>query len=662
MKNSSSIYLTIYLSIYAIVAFSYLGFSQNLDSVSYYNGDGTLSWWYLQKDVLLFQCQNGEEYSGYLDTFVVEDINYFNEEASQFNELILNSNATLSDLIVLKDSIIASGQLRMFAPVLTKFPYNANVQQRYYRTDDQLLVTFHDPNIDSVTIQNFMDEYRLKLIHKPSTVLSNSTSWGYVFRLDLKSDTILNTILMANIIATYEPNLVKIVTPNIIGGDYLVSCESVTEMSLSPGGISGTWHLRNEGQIIWNGYSGVSDADADICECWGAGYTGEGIKIGIIDVGGFESDHPDLKPFENGFNALNSQYITPNNNTYSNFNHHGMAVAGVIGATPNNTNLGQRFAAGVAYDASLHPFLVDLTSAQILVALQNSVELSMDVVNMSFRIPFSPNISNQLTNMATTTRYVNGQFRGMVLVAATGNDNLESFNFPANHLNVIGVGMTNPDDYRSNYGLANSWTINPGDGSTYGSPSYNYDVVAPGEVIMALDLKGANGYGAGDYIVTTGTSFSSPIVAGIAAMLLQKNPNLTYTEVRNLIRNGAEKVRPTTYNYNMFPGFPGYNNEMFYGRVSCINSLYQVLDVEQKTLQKLTIQHISKNDYILILPNSKDFQYVEIVDAIGQIIWGKNIYPYESQLEFSLENFSSGLFFLNLYENSQIIGSQKLVR
>ncbi len=90
-----------------------------------------------------------------MDTFVVEDINYFNEEASQFNELILNSNATLSDLIVLKDSIIASGQLRMFAPVLTKFPYNANVQQRYYRTDDQLLVTFHDPNIDSVTNSEF---------------------------------------------------------------------------------------------------------------------------------------------------------------------------------------------------------------------------------------------------------------------------------------------------------------------------------------------------------------------------------------------------------------------------------------------------------------------------------------------------------------------------
>jgi len=630
--------------------------------VSYFNGDGTLSWWYLQKDVLLFQCQNGEEYSGYLDTFVVEDMNYYYEEASQFNELLLNSNSTLADLIVLKDSIIASGQLRMFAPVLTRFPYDANIQQRYYRTDDQLLITFHDPTIDSITIQNFMDEYHLRLVHKPSSALSSSASWGYVFRLDLRSDTILNTILMANVIATYEPNLVKIVTPNIIGGNNW-GCDVVSEMNISPGGSNGTWHIRNQGQVIFSGYSGVNDADADICECWGEGYTGDGIKIGIIDVGGFESDHPDFTPFGEGYNAFTSQLIPANSNTYSTYNHHGMAVSGVIGATPNNTNLGQRFAAGVAYDASLHPFLVNLNSAHVLVALQRCVQLNMDVVNMSFRIPFSSNVSDQITNMATTTRYVNGQFRGMVLVAATGNNDLEAFNFPANHANVIGVGMSNPDDNRSRYDvLSNSWGIAPDEGSTYGPPTYNYDVVSPGTIIMTLDLKGANGDDTGDYLFGKGTSFSSPIVAGIASMLLQKNPNLSYTEVRDLIRNGADKVRPATYNYNMFPGFPGYNNEMFYGRVSCINSLNQVLDIEQKTLQKLTIQHISENDYVLILPHSQDFQNVKIVNALGQIVWDKKINPNEYQLEFSLEAFSSGLFFLNLYEGTQLIGNQKLVR
>jgi hypothetical protein len=53
---------------------------------------------------------------------------------------------------------------------------------------------------------------------------------------------------------------------------------------------------------------------------------------------------------------------------------------------------------------------------------------------------------------------------------------------------------------------------------------------------------------------------------------------------------------------------------------------------------------------------------VKIVNALGQIVWDKKINPNEYQLEFSLEAFSSGLFFLNLYEGTQLIGNQKLVR
>ena len=635
--------------------------------MSYFNGDGTLSWWYLQKDVLLFQCQNGEEYSGYLDTFVVEDMNYYYEEASQFNELLLNSNSTLADLIVLKDSIIASGQLRMFAPVLTRFPYDANIQQKYYRTDDQLLITFHDPTIDSITIQNFMDEYHLRLVHKPSSALSSSASWGYVFRLDLRSDTILNTILMANVIATYEPNLVKIVTPNIIGGDFLVSCEPVSEMSLSPGGNSGTWHLRNEGQIIWNGYSGVNDADADICECWGAGYTGDGIRIGVIDGGGFESSHPDMKSFESGYNQVANpqQFIQPGSDVYSDYSGHGMAVSGVIGAIPNNTNLGQRWAVGVAYDASIHPYLVNLSSSQVLLALQNAAEMQMDVVNMSFRIPFDANISNQISNSLTFGRFRNGQYRGMIFVAGTGNDDLQVSNFPANHPGVIGVGMSNPDDFRSNYNLANSWTVNFGVGSTYGPPNFNYDVVAPGELIWTLDLLGNNGYGQGDYgLIMAATSFSTPIVSGIASILLQKNPNLSYTEVRDLIRNGAEKVRPATYNYSMFPGFTGYNNEMFYGRVSCINSLnqVQVTGINENSLQKLTIQTLGEDNYFLVLPETNKLLHVEIVNSLGQLIWETKNTNNQVGVNISLEKFSSGAYFLNLFENNTLLGNFKLIK
>jgi len=462
-------------------------------------------------------------YSGYLDTINISGFNFYINEPGKFNKILLNSNATLADLLAIKDSIIASGQLKLFAPVLTKFPYDPNIQQRYYRTDDQLLVTFHDSNIDSITLYNFMDEYQLKLVREPSSGLSSSVSWPYVFELDPKHDTILNTIITCNVLATFEPLLIKIATSNIIGGNYL-ACETVSEMNYTPGGINGNWHIRNEGNVIWSGLSGTLDADADICECWGAGFTGDGVHIGVI---------------------------------------------------------------------------------------------------------------------------VEGQYS----------------NFPANHAGVIGVGMSNPDDYRSNYNLAEVWTVNPSTGSTYGTPEFNYDVVAPGEIIMTLDLQGALGDNYGSYSVpSAGTSFSTPIVSSIAAILLEKNPSLTYTEVRNLIRNGADKVRPSTYNYGLYPTAPGYNNEMFYGRVNCLNSLNLTVGIHENELQQLTLLTVSQNNYVLILPENSGSQRIEIVNTLGQIVWKNEINAHEYQAEFSLEKYASGAYFLNLFQNNQLIGNTKLVK
>lgn len=640
-------------------------FSQNIDSVSYFNGNGTLSWWYLQKDVILFRTQNDSAYTGYLDTLLIDDFNFYEGEASNFNELLLNSNTTLTDLINIKNDIINSGQFQFFAAVLTEYPYDPNVQQKYYRTDDQLLITFNDPLLDSVSIANFAQQYSLKLLRKPLAGLNSSVSWSYVFQLDSKPDTLLNTIIMANIIATFEPLLVKIVTPNIIGGEQL-GCVEHNEMTAMAITNNYLWHIRNNGDITFAGQTGTVDADADICECWGEGYTGEGIHVGVIDGDVFKSSHPDLKPFEKGWNSYTNLEIPydEDTNPFSS-DSHAMVVSGLIAARANNNGPLKR-SIGAAYGASVHPYFASFANSStatvhVRAAIQAAISQNMDIVNMSFTVPYDAIISYEINNGILTGRPDgNGGFKGIVFVAGSGNSDSQQSFFPANDPNVIGVGSSNPNDYRS--ANLNGWA-GANSGSSYGPPSFNYDVVAPGELLFSTKISGGGGGVAFDAEgVDLGTSISTPVVSSIAAILLEKNPGLTALEVRNHIRNGAEKVHPTVYNYNLYTNAPGYNDEMFYGRVNCLNSLNQVLSINENELQKLTLQHLEDGSYILILPKSEEIQNVKILNSLGQTVWETSTQKDQQEVAFTIEPFTNGMYFLQLSNKNKLVGNSKLIK
>ncbi|TSJ45602.1 S8 family serine peptidase [Fluviicola chungangensis] len=664
---------TILATLLFLLGFSNFSYTQNIDSVFYYNEDGTKSWWYLQPDVLLFRCQNDSAYTGWIDTVVIDELNFGFDDLENFNEILLNSNATLQDFMDLKDSIINSGQFSIFAPVLTQYPYDQNVQQLYYRTDDQVLVTFHDPLIDSLTVDSLMNEYSLELVHKPSINLDDDVSWTYIFRMVGKPDTIMNSMILANMLYLYESNLVKIAQPNIIGGDPM-DCELVGETSLNPNATHGTWHIDNNGGVIWNGMNGTVDADADICECWEEGFTGEGIKIGIIDVGGFEYDHPDLANLAPGYDCTvnNGSHFTTN--TYTDYDGHGMAVAGVIGATPNNNSNGDKIAVGVAYNAEIHPYLVgtNISAAHVVIALQKAIEDEVDIINMSFVIAHNSNIVNELNN----ARLIGRNNLGIVLIASVGEwppNSPNDGNFPANQIGVIGVGATNPTDVVVGHYAdpTISWTTTNGiNFSANGPPSYGYDVVAPGELIQTIDLQGSDGYNSSDYVVKTGTSFASALVSAIAALILEKNPTLTNNEITQFLRDGADKVHdfnlyPTTglgmYVYDAFPGTPGFDISAFYGRVSCINSLNEVVGLPEVHLDELNIARISDHLYELKLDKLTGNQNLKLYNTLGELVWETGTLNSMNTL-ISLENYSNGMYILNLYDKGTLSANSKLVR
>lgn len=124
-------------------------------------------------------------------------------------------------------------------------------------------------------------------------------------------------------------------------------------------------------------------------------------------------------------------------------------------------------------------------------------------------------------------------------------------NYPTSISSVIGVGASTDWDYRSHY-------------SQYGT---TLDIVAPSgggyASITTTDRTGANGYNATDYTSTfSGTSAATPLAAGIGALVLSRNTDLTPADIRAILQNTTDKIGGnnglTAYDANGFNQFYGY--------------------------------------------------------------------------------------------------------
>jgi subtilisin family serine protease len=168
---------------------------------------------------------------------------------------------------------------------------------------------------------------------------------------------------------------------------------------------------------------------------------------------------------------------------------HGTMVAGVIHL--------------VAPAAKLMPVKVftgagTSTLSNIVSGIYWAVDHGADVINMSF----SATQSSQ--DLQAAIAYANS--KGVVCVASAGNDGVQTMVYPAGyHSSVMGVASTNNQDIRSSF-------------SNYGDTLVT--VAAPGEGVVTL-------YPGNNYAEGWGTSFSAPLVAGGAALLVQIGGNST---------------------------------------------------------------------------------------------------------------------------------------
>jgi len=679
-------------------------FAQNLstDSTFTYNENRQKEWYYIQKDVYCFKLKDEAKYLNYYHK-AIDTVLYWNNVTSKFNEIHFNENSNLSEREEVIDQIRNLPNFEVESYALTRERNKGYNERRFFQTDDRILITFQNQIIDESKVLDFANKYNLELIYKPSERLPKNLDWTYTFRIKSKSN--LTTIKLTQLLMEQEENIIKLAEPNVYS---VIPLNCVTKLEMDPNleGPFSTWHIYNEGQDeIWNNQNGTNDADANICECWGDGYTGKNVKIGVIDFGGVQFSHPDIdeNKVQNAYNARDNVMVSNdfdlNENMFPNQQpllDHAMQVIGTINAIPDNANStypipldeDSKRAVGVAYNSIVYPYINEWLTVgnhpqssidNIMRSLQKAYDDNVDIINMSFFVEIIENsLKTRIDNATNNGRLhpVSGTPLGIVCVAGTGNSDSEASHFPANLDNVIGVGWSDPDDYRvsqsGNWNLFNN-------GSTFTPNNSNvplYDVVAPGTLIMVLSYTGSfsishtsdnnNQWGTNYRSYGYGGSVATPIVSSIAAMAIEKNYTLSYGAIRDYIRNGADKVHVNNpYNYN-FNGINGYSQEMFFGRVNCSQILAPIrpasLDIDSESLDNyIKVNSLKNNVYEIELSKNRVIKEYKLFDISGRLILSSEKHNTQSKTIINLNNYSKGIYVLKAIDNSHNLDSIKLL-
>ncbi len=224
-------------------------------------------------------------------------------------------------------------------------------------------------------------------------------------------------------------------------------------------------------------------------------------------------------------------------------NGHGTHCAGIIGAVTNN----DYGIAGISGNCKIIPIKVTnpvpgITTMTLIVrAIAFAVKNGADIISMSLggKSTYTADLGISYANK-----------KGVVLVGAAGNANKndKEFSFPAGHKNVIAVSATDNNDSKAWFSDYGSWVDVAAPGvdilslRAYATDMYLIDTShKPGEMFFPAFDNNATLYRA------SGTSMACPHVAGVAALVLSKTPDLTPMQLKTVLRSSTDKVDSNQY-------------------------------------------------------------------------------------------------------------------
>lgn len=334
----------------------------------------------------------------------------------------------------------------------------------------------------------------------------------------------------------------------------------------------------------WYLYPGIG---ANVLPVW-ADYTGRGVKVALFDQG-IDPAHPDLAgQLSTSLGRKASDPTARGGDPVLEDDNHGTAVAGVVAARRDGSGL-----VGVAHGATLVSYYSPLDASFTPASVANVFRYARDVDVLNDSWGYAPQYVStapwafldnfrkpEFAPAATALRELAAEGRqglGTVVVQSAGNsysfgDDTNLHNFQ-NSRYVVTVGATDFD----------------GRATAYSSPGASVLLAAPGgggddplSDILTTDRSGLAGYDPGDTTAIRGTSFSSPVVAGIVALMLEANPGLGWRDVHTLLAMSAREA-DAAHNTWLYNGagrwnggglhFDAHTHDMGFGLVDALTAV-----------------------------------------------------------------------------------------
>jgi thermitase len=255
------------------------------------------------------------------------------------------------------------------------------------------------------------------------------------------------------------------------------------------------WHLSRIGvPDAWNSTTGKND-----------------IVVAVLDTG-VQLNHPDLA------GQLLAGYDFINNDSDPSDDHgHGTAVAGVVAAAGNN-GIG---VAGVAYGCKILPVKVlDATNYGSYSAIAKGITFAAD---QGVRI-INASICGKTSSFTLQAAVDYAWTKNAIVFGAAGNEANSETCYPAACRTAVGVSALD---------LANAL-------ASFSSYGTHVMVSAPGKDILTTQRQSSYGK-------WYGTSFACPVVAGIGALMLSVNPQLSNSELVQILKTTADDLGPAGY-------------------------------------------------------------------------------------------------------------------
>lgn len=528
--------------------------------------------------------------------------------------------------------------------------------------DNKVMVRFKNANINVEQVTAFMQKYDLTLQNEQVWSMPESGKQVFIFKMNTNTLTYTAGHLAAKLFED-EKQLVSSAQPNRLN---LVLVDGEMVDPTNNPSFYKSWHLDNTGQQLFcSAKSGTNDADVKVKDTWNIGYTGQGVTVGVIDIGGFDYNHPGLQgQMIAGWDCINNRGYDASSYYFADANQgHGMGVAGIIVANSSNA------ATGVAPGAKVAPLLISGSEASIVLALQKALEMNLDIVNMSFAIGYSEAVKQQVQNLVNLGRKKYGTSLGTIVIASHGNngaDDAVSPQWPAAYDEVLSVGASTPDDrFKTDsdpWNIGSTWATNYGD---------LVDLTAPGVCIYTTDIAGSGGYSTTDYGGLQKTSAAAPIVAGVAALLLSKNNSMTWQEVRTSLLNSADKVHSGEYNYSHDASKAGHSREMGYGRVNALKALGEVAvgvgnEPSFDVTNNIKVVNPVQNNQVEIYypgPLLEQDMVVGIFDMNGRLMKQQMLGRHEEFVSIDVFDMTPGMYFARfMYREDELVQTVKFVK